>query len=64
MIDKTYDKFMIWSAEGGRRKFFDSDDKTVDYDNPRFGQINGSTRCGISLHVTPTKNRRENRYGT
>ena len=51
------------SAEGRRRNIVDSDDKTFDDDNPLFGQINGSPRCGISIHVTPTKKRRKKRDG-
>ena len=64
MIDKTYDRFMIRSAEGGRREISDSDDETVDDDNPLFGLINGATRCGISLYATTNKKSRKNRYGT
>ena len=63
MIDNTYDRFMIISAEGRRRTIVEYDEKTFDNDNPLFGRINGATRCGISLHVTPTKKRRKNRDG-
>ena len=63
MIDNTYNRFMIWSAEGRRRKFFDSDDETVDDNNPLFGRINGATICVISIHVTSTKKSRKNRDG-
>ena len=61
MIDNTYNRFMIRSVEGRRRINVDSDDETVDDDNPLFGRINGAPRCEIALHVTPTKNRRKNR---
>ena len=63
MIYNTYDRFMIWSAEGRRRTIVDSDDKTFDDDNPLFGRINGAPRYVISLHVTPTKKRRKKRDG-
>ena len=63
MIDNTSDKFMMRSAEGRRRNIVDSDDETFDDDNPLFGCINGSPRCGISLHVTPTKKRGKKWYG-
>ena len=53
MINNTYDKFMIRSAEGRRRKMFDSDDETINDDNPLFGRINGSPRFGIAIHATP-----------
>ena len=52
------------SAEGRRRNIVDSDDETFDDDNPLFGRINGAPRCGIALHVTPTKKRRNKKYGT
>ena len=55
---------MMRSAEGRRRNIVDSDDKNFDDDNPLFGQINGDLICKISLHVTPTKNRRRERDGT
>ena len=63
IIDNTYDRFMICSAEGRRRTILESDDETFDDDNPLFGRINGAPRCGISPHVTPTKKRRKNRDG-
>ena len=63
MIDNTYDRFMMQSAEGRRRNIVDYDDKTFDDDNILFIQINGAPRCGISLHVTPNKNRREKCMG-
>ena len=63
MIDNTYDRFMIRSAEGRRRTIVDSDDETIFDDNPLFGRINGAPRCGIALHVTPTKKRRKKRIG-
>ena len=56
--------FMIWDVEGRRRTIVDSDDKTVDDNNPLFGRINGDPRCGIALHVAPTKKRRKKRYVT
>ena len=34
MIDNTYDRFMMRSAEGRRRNIVDSDDETFDDDNP------------------------------
>ena len=61
MIDNTYDRFMMRSAEGRRRNIVDSDDETFDDNNPLFGKINGAPRCGIYLHVTPTKRRRKKR---
>ena len=61
MIDNTYDRFMMRSAEGRRRNIVDSDDENFDDDKPLFGRINGATRFGIALHVTPTKNRRKKR---
>ena len=64
MIDNTYDRIMMWSAEGRRRNIVDSDDETFDDDNPLFLRINGALRCGISLHGTPTKNMRKKRDGT
>ena len=42
----------------------DSDDDTVDGDNPLFGRINGAPRFRIALHVTPNKKRRNKRDGT
>ena len=56
MIDNTYDRFMILSAEGRRSTIVDFDDQTVDYDNQLAGRINAAPRCGIALHVIPTKN--------
>ena len=64
MIDDTCDRFMIRSAEGRRRTIFYSDDETVDKNNQLFGRINGAPRCGIALHIGPTKKRRTNRDGT
>ena len=64
MIDNTYNMFVMQSAEGRRINIVDSDDETFDYYNPLIGRINGDPRCGISLHVTPTKNKRKKRYGT
>ena len=64
MIDNTCNILMMWSADGRRRIIVDSDDETFDDDNPLFGRINGAPRCGIAIHVTPTKNRRKNRDGT
>ena len=64
IIDNTYDRFMIMSAEGGRRTIVDSDDETFDDDNSLFDRINGAPRCGIALNVIPTKNRRKKRDGT
>ena len=63
MIDNTYDRFMMRSAERRKRNIVDSDDKTFGDDNPLFGRINGAPRCGIALHVTPTKKRRKKRDG-
>ena len=63
MIDNTYNRFMIWFADGRRRTIVYSDDKTVDDNNPLFGKINGAPRCGIDLHVVPTKKRRKNMDG-
>ena len=64
MIDNTYDRFMMGSAEGRRRTIVDSDEETFDDKNPLFGRINGAPRFGIALHVTPTKKRRKKRDGT
>ena len=64
MIDNTYDRFMVQRSEGRRRTIVDSDDKTVDDDNPLFRQINGAPICGLALRVTPTKKRSNNSYGT
>ena len=61
MIDNNYYRFMMRSAEGRRRTIVDSDDETFDDKKSLFGRINGSPRCGISLHVTPTKKMRKNR---
>ena len=55
---------MMRSAEGRRSNIVDSDEKTFDDENPLFVPINGSPRCGISLHATPTKKRRKKSYGT
>ena len=64
MIDNTYNRFMMRSAEGRRRTIVDSDDKTVDNDNPLFGQINRAPICGITLHVTSTNKSSNKRDGT
>ena len=64
MIDNTYNRFMIRRAEGMRRTIVDSDGDYVDDKKPLFGRINGVSRCGISLHVTPTKKMSKKRYGT
>ena len=64
MIDNTYNSFMIRCAEGSKRIIVDSEDDYVDDENPLFGRINGDPRCVIYLHVTPTKKRSKNRYGT
>ena len=64
MIDNTYNRFMMRSAEGMRRTIFDSDDKTFDDENPMFVRINSAPRCGFDLNVNPTKKRRKNRDGT
>ena len=64
MIDNTYNRFIMRSAEGRRRTIVDSDNKTFDDKNPLFDRINGAPRCGISLHVTPTKKNRKKRDGT
>ena len=61
MIDNTYDRFMMRSAEGGRRTIVNSDEETFYDGNPLFGQINGFPRCGTPLHVNPTKKRRKKR---
>ena len=55
---------MIRSAQGRRRKIIDSDYETFDDYNPLFGRINGSPRCVITIHVTPTKKRMKKRDGT
>ena len=63
IIDNTYNRFMMRSAEGMRRTIVDSDDETFDDDNPLFGRINGAPICEISLHVTPDKKSRKKRDG-
>ena len=63
MRDNTYDRFMIRRAEGRMRTMVDSGDETVDDDNQIPGRINDATRCGIALHVRPTKKRRKKRDG-
>ena len=40
IIDNTYDRCMIWRAKGGRKTIVDSDEETVDDNNPLFGRIN------------------------
>ena len=55
---------MIQSTEKRRSTISDSDDETTDDYNPFFVRINGAPRCGISLHVTPTNKRRNNRDWT
>ena len=64
MIDNTYNMFIIRHVEGRRRTIVDSDDETVNDDNPLLGRINGDPRRGIALHVNPTEKRRNNRDGT
>ena len=64
MIDNTYDRFMMQSEERRKINIVYSDDETFDDENPLFGCINGAPRCGISLHLTPTKNRSKKRVGT
>ena len=64
MIDNTYARFVIRRAEGRRRTVVDYDDDYVNDEYPLFGLINGAPRCGIALHVTPTKKRRRKRDGT
>ena len=64
IIDNTYNRFMIRRAEERRRTIVHSDDDYIDDENPLFGCINGAPRCGIALHVTPTKKRRKKRDGT
>ena len=64
MIDNTYDRFMMGSAEGRRRTIVDSDEETFDDENPLFGRINSAPIFGIALNVTPTKKRRKKRDGT
>ena len=59
IIYNTYNRFMVRLTEVKSRKIVDSDDKTVDDDNPLFGRTNGAPRCGIPIHVTPTKKRRK-----
>ena len=62
MIDNTHDRLMIQHAKRRRRTIVDSADY-VDDKNPPFGRINGAPRCGIALHVTPTKKSRKKRDG-
>ena len=52
------------SAERRRRTIVDFDDENFYDDNKLFGRINVAPRCGIALHVNPTKNRSNNIYGT
>ena len=63
IIDDTYDRFVVRSAEGMRRNIVDSNDETFDDDNPLFGRNNGAPICVIAIHVTPTKKRRKKRDG-
>ena len=63
MIDNTYDRFIMRSAEERRWNSVDSDDKNSGDDNPLICRINGAPSCGIVLHVTPTNNRRKKRDG-
>ena len=55
---------MICIEEGRRRTIVYSDDETFDDNNPLFGQFNGAPRCGIAIHVTPTKKTRNKSDGT
>ena len=64
MIDNTYNRFMMRSAEGRRRNSVDSDDENFDDGNPLFGRINGAPICGIYLHATLTNKSRKKRDGT
>ena len=64
MIDNTYDRLMMRSAEGRRSNIIDSDEKTFDDENSLFVRINGAPRCGIYIHVTPTKKSRKQMDGT
>ena len=64
MIYNTNDRFMIRRSEGRGRIVVESDDDYTDDVNPLFGWINGATRCGITLHVTSIKKRRNNKDGT
>ena len=52
------------SAEGRRRIIVDSDEEPVDSNNPLFVRINGANGCGIDIHVTPTKKRKNKRDDT
>ena len=63
MIDDTYDRFMIRSAEGRRRTISEYDDETVNDDNPLFGQINHAPICVFLIHGIHTKKRREKKCG-
>ena len=63
IIDNTYYRFMIRRTEGRIRIIVNSDDDYVDDNNQLFDRINGNPRCRISLHATPTKNRRKKRDG-
>ena len=64
MIDNTYDRFMIRSAEGRRRTIVEYDDETFDDDNPLFFRTNGAPGYEITRHMTPTKKSRKKRFGT
>ena len=63
MIHNTYDRLKIRIAEGRRMIIVDSEDETVNDNNLLFGWINGDPICGIALHVTRTKKRRNKRDG-
>ena len=63
VIYNTYDRFMIWCAEGRKRTHVDSNEKNVDDKNPLFDQINDASICVIVLHVNPNKNGRNKSYG-
>ena len=53
---------MIQYSKRRRRTIIDSADY-FDDKNPLFGRINGALRCGIDLHVTPTKKHKKKRDG-
>ena len=63
MIENTYNRFTIWSAEGRKRNIGDSDKETTNDNNPLFGRIKVDPKCGIALQVTPTKKNIKKRDG-
>ena len=69
VLEYPYNMNTHASSSSGRpfsclESIIDSEDYYSDENNPLFGRINGATRSGIALHVTPTKNSSNERDGT